>query len=262
MNLRGTSKILYFFRIIRIFPSYLYEPCNNQRARYFESDRNRSIRIRSVSIRQFHVEIFHRNARGGKKEKSIVQPIIARCAGLSFKSPSQASDTFDLYILDKSDQPWGPRIDSRKPTFAFRKNSPKPRFPSPSIPPSYAHRYIRSFLLPFFSSSSFSGNQSRRPFLYTYAQHHRSPSNGGRDTRRNTIRWKVLKKKKKKKTLPTIPTSWIVSRWRGGYLLVIRMIDIFGPLTASLSLLFFFFFFFFPFSSSFMLEEFLLFTSC
>lgn len=138
MNLRGTSKILYFFRIIRIFPSYLYEPCNNQRARYFESDRNRSIR-RSVSIRQFHVEIFHRNARGGKKEKSIVQPIIARCAGLSFKSPSQASDTFDLYILDKSDQPWGPRIDSRKPTFAFRKNpcrnpdSLPPRFLPPTL---------------------------------------------------------------------------------------------------------------------------------
>lgn len=215
MNLRGTSKILYFFRIIRIFPSYLYEPCNNQRARYFESDRNRSIR-RSVSIRQFHVEIFHRNARGGKKEKSIVQPIIARCAGLSFKSPSQASDTFDLYILDKSDQPWGPRIDSRKPTFAFRKNprrnpdSLPPRF----LPPTLIDISDLSSFLPF--SSFFFGNQSRRPFLYTYAQHHRSPSNGGRDTRRNTIRWKVLKKKKKKKTLPTIPTSWIVSRWRGG----------------------------------------------
>lgn len=181
-----------------------------------------------------------------KKKRNRSFPIIARCAGLSFKSPSQASDTFDLYILDKSDQPWGPRIDSRKPTFAFRKTSPKPRFPCPTI-----HRYIRSPPV----------TKVAGPFIRA-----RSTTDLVVEEGRTTKHYSV---ESCKKTLSTIPTSWTVSRWRGGpsgnqddrYLGSVPCPSLSLSLSFALFSHYLTFLFSLLFSSSFMLEEFLLFTS-
>lgn len=182
---------------IRTSPSYPpYEACNNQRARFFQSNGT----VDTTTRRNFTWKLYQNAGERKKRNRSF--PIIARCAGLSFKSPSQASDTFDPYILDKSDQPWGPRIDSRKPTFAFRKTL--------DSLPSHIHRYIRSL---FFSLSS-SGNQSRRLFIRVRA----APPIQQRGERHDTIRWKVVKKND-----PYVVDSFSMARWA---LLVIRMIDI------------------------------------
>lgn len=211
MNLQGTNKILCSFALANltttisswikvsseVSPSYPpYEACNNQRARFFQSNGT----VDTTTRRNFTWKLYQNAGERKKRNRSF--PIIARCAGLSFKSPSQASDTFDPYILDKSDQPWGPRIDSRKPTFAFRKTL--------DSLPSHIHRYIRSL---FFSLSS-SGNQSRRLFIRVRA----APPIQQRGERHDTIRWKVVKKND-----PYVVDSFSMARWA---LLVIRMIDI------------------------------------
>lgn len=149
MNLQGTNKILCSFALANLTTTISsWIKVSSERLLLILRTRLAIINARDFFNRTEQLIRRHGGISRGNFTKMLARekreiesfPIIARCAGLSFKSPSQASDTFDPYILDKSAQPWGPRIDSRKPTFAFRKTL--------DSLPSHIHRYIRSL---FFS---------------------------------------------------------------------------------------------------------------